>query len=540
MAIYPIKVLKDEDGDAFVPLVSADAIVDSSGATLENKLQNKLEASNIIQGDNIIITKSGNNCTIEADLPEGLNVINNLTTTAPNQGVLDAYQGKILKESIPEVINNLDTIDDKKALSAYQGYIIKNALNTKQNKLIAGTNITITEDNVISSSGGGGGEGGTTNYNDLGNKPKINGIVLKGDLNATDLNIKQDYTASDITFTDGETFQDKYNSGELTGPAGQDGTIGHDGATPEIGANGNWYINGVDTNKPSRGEQGQQASVIDNLNSTSSTEALSAKQGKILNDKIPTKTSELNNNSGFITDIPTASETVLGGIKIGNNLTIDADGKLNATNSIAEETDPIFTESPSYNITDDDLENWNGKQEQLVSGVNIKTINHTNILGEGNFNIEIPDNTDVRINNNSITTNGIANINTVGAYNKDTNKIVTNGALEDKIQELIGTVPGAIDYISYSSTETILNPMTNTESEPGVATFGKPNNKLHIKISNDSASIDLNNKTRLFVGYDIDNNVKVYASDYIVNKTIAVGDWLITGQNDGSLIFGGK
>lgn len=31
---------------------------------------------------------------------------------------------------------------------------------------------------------------------------------------------------------------------------------GEDGATPEIGANGNWYINGVDTGKPSRGLQG--------------------------------------------------------------------------------------------------------------------------------------------------------------------------------------------------------------------------------------------------------------------------------------------
>lgn len=31
---------------------------------------------------------------------------------------------------------------------------------------------------------------------------------------------------------------------------------GEDGATPEIGANGNWYINGVDTSKPSRGVKG--------------------------------------------------------------------------------------------------------------------------------------------------------------------------------------------------------------------------------------------------------------------------------------------
>lgn len=37
-----------------------------------------------------------------------------------------------------------------------------------------------------------------------------------------------------------------------------DGLDGGEAATPEIGANGNWYINGVDTGKPSRGEQGPQ------------------------------------------------------------------------------------------------------------------------------------------------------------------------------------------------------------------------------------------------------------------------------------------
>lgn len=37
-----------------------------------------------------------------------------------------------------------------------------------------------------------------------------------------------------------------------------DGLDGGEAATPEIGANGNWYIGGVDTGKPSRGEQGPQ------------------------------------------------------------------------------------------------------------------------------------------------------------------------------------------------------------------------------------------------------------------------------------------
>lgn len=38
--------------------------------------------------------------------------------------------------------------------------------------------------------------------------------------------------------------------GNIKGPKGDTGP------TPTIGSNGNWFINGVDTNKPSRGVQG--------------------------------------------------------------------------------------------------------------------------------------------------------------------------------------------------------------------------------------------------------------------------------------------
>ena len=42
----------------------------------------------------------------------------------------------------------------------------------------------------------------------------------------------------------------------ITLPAGKDGKDGTNGITPHIGANGNWYIGGTDTGKPSRGEDG--------------------------------------------------------------------------------------------------------------------------------------------------------------------------------------------------------------------------------------------------------------------------------------------
>ena len=44
----------------------------------------------------------------------------------------------------------------------------------------------------------GGGGGGTTNYNALQNKPQINGVTLKGDLSAEDLNIDKPLTTEQL------------------------------------------------------------------------------------------------------------------------------------------------------------------------------------------------------------------------------------------------------------------------------------------------------------------------------------------------------
>ena len=93
---------------------------------------------------------------------------------------------------------------------------------------------------------------------------------------------------------------------------------------------------------------------------------------------VPTKTSELQNDSGFITS----------------------------------ETDPTV---PSYvkNINQADINSWNNKQNLLVSGVNIKTINENNILGSGNITINTSYTAGTGINideNNEIS-------NTITSYN---------------------------------------------------------------------------------------------------------------------------
>ena len=70
----------------------------------------------------------------------------------------------------------------------------------------------------------------------------------------------------------------------------------------------------------------------------------------------------------FMSSLPIASKDALGCIKVGANLTIEEDGTLNAlpgsnNEGIKEETDPVFSSSPSASITNEDISNWNNKSE---------------------------------------------------------------------------------------------------------------------------------------------------------------------------------
>lgn len=68
-----------------------------------------------------------------------------------------------------------------------------------------GTTITVDEDGTIHSAGGGG-TTGTTNYADLENKPKINGVELSGNKTLADLKITTaDSKDNTVTFSQADT-----------------------------------------------------------------------------------------------------------------------------------------------------------------------------------------------------------------------------------------------------------------------------------------------------------------------------------------------
>lgn len=81
----------------------------------------------------------------------------------------------------------------------------------------------------------------------------------------------------------------------------------------------------------------------------SPTDAVQSVNGRtgVVNIAIPTKVSDLTNDSGFISSVPIATTTRLGGIKVGDNLTITSDGKLSAKKGIEN-----WVASTAYAVND--------------------------------------------------------------------------------------------------------------------------------------------------------------------------------------------
>ena len=149
-------------------------------------------------------------------------------------------------------------------------------------------------------SGGGGGTGGTTNYNNLSNKPRLNGVTLEGNKtldqvgvlaknqgasnsgkflsvgsdgnvvpadapsgggggsgtpgkDGREIQIQNNGTAIQWRYVGDESWTDLVQLSDITGAKGDPG---EDGITPTIEENGNWYLGETDTGKPSRGEKG--------------------------------------------------------------------------------------------------------------------------------------------------------------------------------------------------------------------------------------------------------------------------------------------
>ena len=204
------------------------------------------------------------------------------------------------------------------------------------------------------------------------------------------------------------------------------------------------------------------------------------------------------------------------------------------------ETDPIFTASIAHTLEQEDLDYWSSKQDQLISGDNIKTINGISILGDGN--LIIGENgvtaTDVRVNDISITSDGMANLSVDGVYDAVTNKIVTENSLLTLKNEISNDIPTLIDYVTYNI-ESFTNPITNTTKDVGVVTIAKTGNPIKIKVSDDAVVININDNPGIYVGLDNEGHPRLYTDNLEALTSIQLGTFAWEKLSDGSVVFGG-
>lgn len=124
---------------------------------------------------------------------------------------------------------------------------------------------------------------------------------------------------------------------------------------------------------------GNATITIQKNGASAGTFTTNATANKSINITVPTKTSDITNDSGFITGIPTASASTLGGIKVGDNLSIDANGVLSA------DAEPITIDSALSTSSPNPVQNsvitaaLNGKATGSITKANSSTLGTTTI-----------------------------------------------------------------------------------------------------------------------------------------------------------------
>ena len=118
---------------------------------------------------------------------------------------------------------------------------------------------------------------------------------------------------------------------------------------------------------------------------------------------VPTKTSDLTNDSGFLTSIPIASASTLGGVKIGNGINVAADGTISAAISASLDWNDITNKPTGVSY-------WTNDAGYITSAdIPTKTSDLTN---DSDFvtSADVPTKTSDLTNDSGFITNAVSNL----------------------------------------------------------------------------------------------------------------------------------
>ena len=194
--------------------------------------------------------------------------------------------------------------------------------------------------------------------------------------------------------------------------------------------------------------QGGSTIAVDDSLSTTSTNPVQNKiitealNGKASQSDIPTKVSELTNDSDFQT--ASQVETAISGINVPTKVSqLDNDSDFQTgtqvSNSIETATSGLATKAELDGKQDKGdyatTAQLNSKQDTLVSGTNIKTVNGNSLLGEGNILIKSVD---------------VDSALSATSENPVQNKVITNkvNTIEQSITDLSDTMPTKVSDLT--------------------------------------------------------------------------------------------
>ena len=401
--------------------------VDSAlSTTSENPVQNKV-ITNTLQ------TKAN-----ASDIPTKVSQLENDSKFATQTAVATGLATKADKDSLTSLesdITNLQTTvgnQDKSIIANTQ------AIQNKQDKLVSGTNIKTINNQSILGSGNISIEGGGTVTVDselsLTSENPVQNKVITTKVNSLETSLGSKANASDIPtkvsqLENDSTYQTKANL---------DTALADYAKTSDVNSKNALQDTAIQNNTDAI------ATINQTLESKADTSA------------IPTKVSQLENDSGFATT--TSVSATYATKESVTALTAEVANKANAsdipTKTSQLENDSTYqtkanldTALESYAKTSDvnsknalQDEAIQSKQDKLVSGTNIKTINNQSILGEGNISIE--SGTSITVDNALSTT----------SENPVQNKVITTRVTS--IESSLGSKASQTDLDSLSSTVT--------------------------------------------------------------------------------------
>jgi hypothetical protein len=326
---YPIKTLKDEQGEFFIPYTTSTSIITTSGQVLQNELDVKLDPADVKAGSSIKVTPGSDNVTVAWVRPTNLTVKNQLDVASAGQGVLDAAQGKILNDKFNNYIlkdtmgkaNGVATLgSDGKVpsgqLPAYVDDVIESYIVSGSTALSSGwlsatsSGAALTPETgkiyVIMSSGSYQNKqyrwGGSTYV--LCNPSDVNSVNgMTGVITLKTLTVK---TAAGSANTVNETFNASADKTVTINVPSKTSHITNDSGF--ITASSNITGNAATATTADKTKGTLTIKMKNYDNNTETTDTFNGNVDKTITIGVPTKVSQLDNDSKFIT----ASSSITG------------------------------------------------------------------------------------------------------------------------------------------------------------------------------------------------------------------------------------